>query len=91
MQLISQITKITCYKKNTECKYELRGTMRFKPQDPLIEILQCMRLGRALPDSLWAQFEERVVRDEAPGVADARLDSENFRSGYCMSIYWTHP
>ena len=68
--------------------YELRGTMRFKPQDPLIEILQRMRLGHTLPDRLWAQFQERVVRDEAPGVADARLESENFRSGYCMSIYW---
>ena len=68
--------------------FELRGTMRFKPQDPLIEILQCMRLGHTMPDRLWAQFEERVVRDESPGIADGRLESEPFRGGYCMSIYW---
>lgn len=69
--------------------FELRGTMRFKPQDPLIEILQCMRDGRPMSDNLWNQFEERVVRDEGPGVVDRRLDSEKFRSGYCMSIHWS--
>ena len=69
--------------------FELRGTMRFKPQDPLIEILHCMRGGHPMPESLWSQFQERVVRDETPGVVDARLNSDKFRSGYCMSIHWS--
>lgn len=68
--------------------FELRGTMRFKPQDPLIDILQCMRTGQKFPDQLWSKLEARFVRDEAAGKPDSRLESPQFRSGFCMSIYW---
>jgi len=68
--------------------FELRGTMRFKPGDPLIELLQCMREGRQIPDAIWTQFEARSVAKSASGGVDERLDLPNFRRGYCMSIYW---
>ena len=69
--------------------FELRGTKRFKPKDPLIDILQCMRAGQPFPEALWKQFQQRFVTDPKPGVADPRLDTAPFRTGYCMSIYWT--
>ena len=55
--------------------FELRGTMRFVTGDPLIE--------------LWRQLKARFAQDAGVGQADPRLNEENFRSGYCMSIYWT--
>ncbi|CAE7263859.1 PIF7 [Symbiodinium sp. CCMP2456] len=73
---------------NIQDVFELRGTKRFKDGDPLIELLQCMRAGRPLSEGLWSAFQQRFVRDEGPGRPDARLKQENFRSGYCMSIYW---
>ena len=69
--------------------FELRGTKRFKPNDPLIDILQCMRTGQPFPEPLWNQLQQRFVTDPQPGVADPRLDAPPFRSGYCMSLYWT--
>lgn len=33
--------------------FELRGTKRFKPNDPLIELLSCMRAGSRIPDAVW--------------------------------------
>ena len=68
--------------------FELRGTMRFKPGDPLIDILQHMRFGKRFPDSLWARLQERFAVDVSPGVQDARFDEAKFREGYGMSIYW---
>ena len=38
--------------------FELQGTKRFKDGDPLIELLQCMRTGRALSEKLWTAFQE---------------------------------
>ncbi|CAE7839254.1 PIF7 [Symbiodinium sp. CCMP2592] len=73
---------------NIQDVFELRGTKRFKDGDPLIELLQCMRAGRQLSEGLWMAFQQRFVTDAAPGKPDARLQDENFRSGYCMSIYW---
>ena len=73
---------------NLQDVFELRGTMRFRAGDPLVELLQCMRAGRALSEELWAAFQERCASDSAPGQPDPRLNEENFRSGYCMSIYW---
>ena len=32
---------------------ELRGTKRFKPNDPLIELLGCMREGIRIPNGVW--------------------------------------
>ena len=68
--------------------FDLRGTMRLVTGDPLIDILQCMRAGRAFPDELWRQLKARFAQDAGVGQADPRLNEENFRSGYCMSIYW---
>ena len=68
--------------------FELRGTMRFKAGDPLIELLQCMRQGKQLPDAVWDAFEKRCVRNNSSGKADERFQSPRFRHGYCMSIYW---
>ncbi|CAE7278381.1 PIF7, partial [Symbiodinium sp. CCMP2592] len=73
---------------NIQDVFELRGTKRFKDGDPLIELLQCMRAGRQLSEGLWLAFQQRFVTDAGPGKPDARLQDENFRSGYCMSIYW---
>ena len=68
--------------------FELRGTMRFKPGDPLIELLQCMRDGRPMPDAIWEKFKARFVATTASGQLDERFDMPHFRRGYCMSIYW---
>ena len=46
--------------------FELRGTMRFKPGDPLIDILQHMRSGKRFPDALWERLQERFAVDVSP-------------------------
>ena len=68
--------------------FELRGTMRFKPGDPLIDLLQCMRQGHRLPDAIWNAFQQRCARNTTAGNADERFNLPRFRRGYCMSIYW---
>ena len=68
--------------------FELRGTMRFKPGDPLIELLQCMREGRSMPDVVWEKLQARAVAKTTSGQHDQRFDTPHFRRGYCMSIYW---
>ena len=68
--------------------FELRGTMRFKPGDPLIDLLQCMRQGHRLPDAIWNAFQQRCARNTTSGNADERFNLPRFRRGYCMSIYW---
>ena len=69
--------------------FELRGTMRFKSGDPLIDLLQCMRQGKKLPTPLWRKFQGRFAKDAEPGVPDPRFFEDKFRYGYCMSIYWS--
>ena len=69
--------------------FELRGTMRFKSGDPLIDLLQCMRQGKKLPTPLWRKFHGRFAKDAEPGVPDPRFFEDKFRYGYCMSIYWS--
>eukprot|EP00435_Cladocopium_sp_Y103_P075807 s26_g65.t1 len=68
--------------------FELRGTMRFKPGDPLVNILQHMRLGKQFPNDLWQQLQSRFAVDAAPGAQDPRFEEAKFREGYGMSIYW---
>ena len=68
--------------------FELRGTMRFKPGDPLIDLLQCMRQGHPLPDAIWNAFQQRCARNTTSGNPDERFNLPRFRRGYCMSIYW---
>ena len=67
--------------------FELQGTKRFVPGDPLIEFLQCMRGGQPFPDHVWRAFEATFASDNH-GVLDARHCAENFRNGYGMAIYW---
>ena len=69
--------------------FELRGTMRFKSGDPLIDLLQCMRQGKKLPTPLWRKFQGRYAKDTEPGVPDPRFFEDKFRYGFCMSIYWS--
>ena len=68
--------------------FELRGAMRFRVGDPLVGLLQCMRSGTRFPDEIWNSFVSRCAVDSSPGVPDERMLEENFRSGYCVSIYW---
>ena len=68
--------------------FELRGTMRFKRGDPLIDLLQCMRQGQRIPDATWTAFEACFATDDVTGTPDPRFKSSRFQEGYCMSIYW---
>eukprot|EP00435_Cladocopium_sp_Y103_P001235 s5712_g1.t1 len=58
--------------------FELRGTMRFKPGDPLIDILRHMQFGEQFPDDLWQQLQARFAVDAAPGVQDPRFEETKF-------------
>ena len=72
--------------------FELRGTMRFVPGDPLVELLQRMRAGLPFPEevwtTVWTAFQARCVSADQDGASDERLLQENFRSGYGTSIHW---
>ena len=57
--------------------FELRGTMRFKSGDPLIDLLQCMRQGKKLPTPLWRKFQGRFAKDAEP-VPDPRFSKTSF-------------
>ena len=67
--------------------FELRGTKRFKPGDPLIQFLTCMRTGRRIPQRVWKIFEKTFATDN-DGVLDPRHRSPKFSQGFWMSIYW---
>jgi hypothetical protein len=67
--------------------FELRGTKRFKPGDPLIQLLACMRAGRRLPQHVWRAFQKTFATDNA-GVLDPRHSNEKFSQGFWMSLYW---
>ena len=40
--------------------FELRGTKRFKPGDPLIDLLGCMRAGQRISQRIWKKSSEPV-------------------------------
>ena len=67
--------------------FELRGTKRFKPGDPLIDLLGCMREGRKFPKNVWKAFEKTFAADN-DGTLDARHAVPKFRQGFWMSMYW---
>ena len=67
--------------------FELHGTKRFVPGDPLVEFLQCMRVGRRMPDSVWAAFESTFATD-GRGLLDPRHAEAKFRHGFGMAMYW---
>ena len=67
--------------------FELRGTKRFKPGDPLIDLLGCMREGRKFPKNVWKAFEKTFAADNE-GTLDARHAVPKFRQGFWMSMYW---
>ena len=67
--------------------FELRGTKRFKENDPLIELLACMREGRRFPDTLWRTFEETFASDNTD-VYDPRHSTPKFAQGFWLAMYW---
>ena len=67
--------------------FELRGTMRVVPGDPLVGLLQCVLDGSRFLDQVWTAFRARCASAEN-GVLDERVLEENFRSGYCLLIHW---
>ncbi|CAK0887182.1 unnamed protein product [Prorocentrum cordatum] len=69
------------------CVFELKGTKRFEPGDPLIAFLGCMREGKRFPPEVWSAWEKTLASDNH-GVLDPRHQHENFRLGYGMGIYW---
>ena len=69
--------------------FELKGTKRFKPGDPLIEFLSCMRERRRFPPEIWAAFADRFASDnDGSGRRDPRHQQDTFRHGYGMGMYW---
>lgn len=62
--------------------FELRGTMRLKAGDPLIDLLQCVRQGQRLPDAIWNAFQEHCASNTTSGKADERFKLPRFRRGY---------
>ena len=69
------------------CVFELKGTKRFEPGDPLITFLGCMREGKPFPPEVWSAWEKTLASDNH-GVLDPRHQHENVRLGYGMGIYW---
>ena len=67
--------------------FELRGTKRFKPGDPLIKLLACMRAGRRLPQAVWTAFQKTFATDNT-GALDPRHSNEKFSQGFWMGLYW---
>ena len=67
--------------------FELRGTKRFKPGDPLIDFLDCMRQGKRIQPRVWAAFEQTFASDNH-GVRDPRHTQPNFCLGYGLALYW---
>ena len=67
--------------------FNLQGTKRFKPGDPLIDFLNCMRTGTRFPEKVWQAFEATFAADNH-GVLDPRHRADRWRDGYGMAIYW---
>ncbi len=64
------------------------GTGRFSTCESgqkLVQILECMRLGRQMPRELWDELQKRqLVEDER----DPRLDEPRFRNGHEGGFLW---
>jgi hypothetical protein len=64
------------------------GTGRFSTCESgqkLVQILECMRLGRRMPRDLWDELQKReLVEDER----DPRLDEPRFRDGHEGGFLW---
>ena len=69
------------------CVFELHGTKRFVPGDPLIDFLSCMRAGAPFPDALWKDFEATFATDNH-GIFDPRHRDSRWKGGFGMAIYW---
>jgi len=73
--------------------FELFGTRRFEPGDPLAEFLECMRAGpdtrtgQTFPAHIWAAFEKTFAADNV-GKLDPRHAEPKFADGYGMAIHW---
>ena len=67
--------------------FELRGTKRFKPGDPLIDLLGCMRAGRRIPQRIWEDFQRTFASDRS-GVLDPRHLTPKFQQGFGLCMYW---
>ena len=66
--------------------FELRGTKRFKPGDPLITFLNCMREGKRIPARVWQAFKETFASD-ADGQLDPRHEDPKFKHGFGLAMY----
>ena len=74
-----------------KCVIELRGTKRFVPGDPLIQFLECMRMGARIPDPVWQAFEDTFATDSLPEpkkALDPRHAEPGFLEGYGLAMYW---
>ena len=69
--------------------FELLGTKRFKPGDPLIQLLASMRAGRRIPEPVWTAVKGRFATDNR-GAHDRRHSDPEFSEGHGLSIYWEH-
>ena len=68
--------------------FELRGTKRFVPGDPLVDFLACMRSGTPFPDGIWTAFEATFATDGTHGIIEPRHSEPRFCNGYGMAMYW---
>ena len=67
---------------------ELHGTKRFVANDPIIAMLECMRLGK-MPPEVWNAFKETWAQDSSSSAElDQRHKEPRFLEGYGMSMYW---
>lgn len=82
-----EIQNATRVFKNIPHVFELRGTKRFKPGDPLIELLGCMRAGRRIPEKVWKAFKKTFATDN-DGTLDVRHGTPKFQQGFWMAMYW---
>ena len=64
--------------------FELRGTKRFVPGDPLVDFLACMRSGAAFPDDIRTVFEATFATDGTHGIVDPR----HSEPGFALDMAW---
>ena len=81
---IQHAQKLFC---NIPDVFELRGTMRFVKNDPIIDFLHCMRSGSTFPSAVWTAFEATFAKD-TPECPDPRHAETRFAEGFGMGIYW---